>query len=80
MENGMHSVYTGNIDDPPGQSTVCAGCGLVVIGRNRYDVTSWSLTDDGRCTSCDMPLPGVFEGQPGHWGTRRQPVRLADYA
>ena len=80
MENGLHSVYTGNVHDPVGQSTGCAGCGLTVIGRDRYDVTAWRLTDDGRCTSCDTPLPGVFEGAPGDWGSRRLPVRLADYA
>ena len=80
MENGLHSVYTGNVHDPVGQSTVCAGCGLTVIGRDQYDVTAWRLSDDGRCTSCDTPLPGVFEGAPGGWGSRRLPVRLADYA
>jgi len=32
----------------------------------------------GKCRKCGTSLPGVFEAQPGAWGARRQPVRLAD--
>ena len=80
MENGLHAVYTGNVHDPVGQSTVCAGCGLTIIGRDGYTITAWRLSDEGRCAGCDTPCPGAFEGGPGEWGARRLPVRLAEYA
>ena len=42
MEHGLHSAYTGNVYDPAGQSTMCAGCGLTLIGRDRYEITACS--------------------------------------
>ena len=30
-----------------------------------------------RCQSCGTLCAGVFDGRPGTWGPRRQPVRLA---
>ncbi|WP_029007845.1 AmmeMemoRadiSam system radical SAM enzyme [Azospirillum halopraeferens] len=78
--NGLHHVYVGNVDDSERAATRCAGCGTVVIGRRGYTVTAWHLDEAGACRTCGTPLPGVFEPQPGHWGARRRPVRLADHA
>ena len=47
-------------------------------GLHWYTLGAWNLTADGCCNACLTPLPGVFEPQPGNWGARRQPVRLAD--
>jgi len=79
-EVGIHHVYTGNVHDEEGQSTYCAGCGRRVIGRDWYVLSEWNLGDDGRCRFCGERCPGVFEGPPGHWGARRLPVRLAEFA
>jgi pyruvate formate lyase activating enzyme len=76
---GARYVYTGNVDDPEGESTFCHSCGNLLIGRDRYDLTAWSLTQ-GRCASCGTSLPGVFGESPGQWGSRRRPVRLKDFA
>jgi len=76
-ERGAHHVYTGNVHDEAGQSTYCSGCGRRVIGRDWYVLSEWHLTDEGRCRSCGTRCPGVFEGPPGTWGSRRLPVRLA---
>ena len=73
---GVHHAYTGNVVDPEGQSTFCAGCGARVIERDGYRLGAWGLDPSGRCTSCGTPLPGVFAGAPGTWGARRLPVRL----
>jgi pyruvate formate lyase activating enzyme len=73
---GLRHVYTGNVYDPAGQSTLCAGCGREVIGRDRYDLTRWELGGAGECRFCGSILPGHFEAQPGSWGARRQPVSL----
>jgi len=76
MTNGLRYVYTGNVHDPAGQSTYCHGCGAPVIGRDGYTLTSWGLTEEGRCAACGAPCAGAFEPRPGSWGSRREPVRL----
>lgn len=76
--NGLRYVYLGNVDDPRRGATLCPGCGAVAIGRRGYAVTGWGLDGAGRCTGCGTAVPGVFEARPGHWGSRRVPVRLAD--
>ena len=75
-ENGLRYVYTGNIHDEAGQSTYCHHCGERLIGRDWYDITSWTMTADGRCAKCGEACGGVFEARPGVWGARRMPVRL----
>jgi pyruvate formate lyase activating enzyme len=74
--NGLRHVYTGNVLDEDTSSTFCHGCGACVIGRRGYTLTSWSLTDSGHCTACGTRCPGVFDGPPGDWGSRRQPVDM----
>jgi pyruvate formate lyase activating enzyme len=75
---GLRYVYTGNVHDPARGSTHCASCGAVLVGRDWYRLTAWTLTADGRCAACGVPCPGVFDGAPGSWGARRLPVRLHD--
>jgi pyruvate formate lyase activating enzyme len=75
---GLHHVYTGNVHDEGGQSTYCASCGAKLIGRDGYVLTAWSLDAEGRCRACGAGCPGVFEPEPGSWGARRRPVRLAE--
>jgi pyruvate formate lyase activating enzyme len=76
--HGLRYVYTGNVHDEAGQSTLCPGCGAVAIGRDWYQLTAWNLDGAGRCRSCGTAVPGVYEGRPGTWGARRRPVRLAE--
>ena len=78
--NGLHHVYVGNVRDLDRSSTLCPCCGQVLIGRSGYTLSTWNLDAAGACTNCRTPLAGVFEAQPGDWGSRRQPVRLRDYA
>jgi pyruvate formate lyase activating enzyme len=75
--HGMRYVYTGNVHDHEGQSTYCAGCGALLIGRDWYELDAWNVDEGGRCLACGTRLPGVFDGPPGEWGARRVPVRLA---
>ena len=79
MENGVHYAYTGNISDAAGGSTYCHGCGVKVIERNQYRLGDWHLDGTGHCQSCGTQIPGVFDGPPGTWGARRQPVRLSTF-
>jgi len=79
LKNGLRYVYTGNVHDHEGGSTYCHQCGHRLIGRDWYNLTDWALTHDGRCALCGTSCVGIFEPQPGSWGARRVPVRLADY-
>ena len=76
LANGLHYVYTGNVHDRAGQSTYCHGCGALLVERDWYELGAWNLTD-GRCSACGERCAGVFEEQPGSWGSRRRPVRIA---
>jgi pyruvate formate lyase activating enzyme len=76
---GLHHIYTGNLDDPEHQATLCPECGQVVIGRHGYVLTPYSITD-GRCSHCGAPIAGRFADGPGDWGGRRLPIRIANYA
>jgi pyruvate formate lyase activating enzyme len=73
---GIRHVYTGNVDDARGQSTICANCGVLVIERDWYRLKRWRLDASGRCVRCGYPVPGRFEGAPGRWQGRIMPVRI----
>jgi pyruvate formate lyase activating enzyme len=72
--NGLHHVYTGNVRDREGSSTLCTSCGRILIARDGYQLLDWNLDRAGRCTACATPCPGVFAGAPGNWGNRRVAV------
>ncbi|MHC4413832.1 MAG: AmmeMemoRadiSam system radical SAM enzyme [Planctomycetota bacterium] len=78
--NGVRYAYTGNVRDEVGGSTYCHRCGKKLIGRDWYVLTAWNLGPDGACVSCGAPAAGVFDPQPGSWGSRRLPVRLSQLA
>jgi pyruvate formate lyase activating enzyme len=78
--HGLRYVYTGNVVDPEGQSTRCHACNALLIGRDGYTLTAWGLDASGACAGCGQACAGVFDAEPGRWGARRLPVRLADFA
>ena len=77
--NGVRYAYVGNVYDQDGSSTYCHQCGYTLIIRAGYEILGWGLDEAGKCQHCGTPLPGVFEQGPGTWGSRRLPVRLADF-
>jgi len=78
-ENGVRHAYVGNVHDVGRQSTFCHQCGEVLISRDWHELKRWGLAARGACRSCGTPLAGVFEAEPGRWGQRRLPVRLAEF-
>ncbi|MGL4859951.1 MAG: AmmeMemoRadiSam system radical SAM enzyme [Enterobacteriaceae bacterium] len=78
LQKGLHYVYTGNVHDVEGQSTYCAHCHQAVVVRDWYVIKEYHLTDQGQCRFCGTRCPGIFAGPVGHWGSRRQPVRLGN--
>jgi pyruvate formate lyase activating enzyme len=77
-DHGLRYVYTGNVHDPAGQTTTCPGCARPVVVRDWYVITRYDLSAEGRCGHCGTPIPGVYDGPVGRWGSRRLPVRLED--
>jgi pyruvate formate lyase activating enzyme len=77
MEKGIHYVYTGNVHDTQGGTTLCSGCGKALIVRDWYVINEWNLAPGGNCPDCGTQCRGVFEDQPGKWGAKRMPVRLS---
>ncbi len=79
LECGLRYVYTGNVHDSVGGSTWCHNCGSQLIERDWYKLGLWNLRANGKCKSCGITCAGVFESDPGNWGSRRMPVRLRSH-
>ncbi len=62
LANGLQHVYTGNIHDAEGGSTLCTGCGQALIVRDWHALLHYSVGEDGRCPHCTTPLAGRFGG------------------
>lgn len=58
-EAGLRYVYTGNIPGEQGESTFCHGCGEMIIERRGFHLGRVQL-EQGRCTSCQTAIPGVW--------------------
>ena len=58
---GLHYVYTGNVHDTEGGTTVCPGCGNAVIVRDWHRILNYRVTDDGTCRECGAAIAGRFE-------------------
>lgn len=58
---GLRYIYPGNIPGAFGdrESTHCPQCNTLLIGRSGFRVTSYRMKD-GRCPSCNTPIPGVW--------------------
>ncbi len=77
QENGLRHVYTGNVHDREGATTLCTGCGAPVVARDWHAILDYALTDDGACPHCATPVAGRFGRYRQGFGRRRIPVRIA---
>jgi len=80
LQSGLRYAYTGNITDQGRDSSYCHVCGERTIGRDWHILNSWNLTGDGHCRNCGTRTAGIFDGPPGNWGRKRQPVKISRYA
>ncbi|HBD09367.1 MAG TPA: AmmeMemoRadiSam system radical SAM enzyme, partial [Syntrophobacteraceae bacterium] len=60
LEEGLRYVYLGNVAGHAGEHTYCPQCGVVVIQRLGYQVKPVAF-QDGRCTKCGQPIPGIWK-------------------
>ncbi len=79
IATGLKYVYLGNIHDKEGQSTNCASCGEVLIGRDWYSLSEWNIEAKGACTACGAVCHGYFDLKPGSQGASRQAININDY-
>jgi pyruvate formate lyase activating enzyme len=64
---GLKYVYTGNIDDPAGQSTFCPQCKQSIISRERFNVTEYLIDEDQCCRYCGQTIAGEFDTETGEF-------------
>jgi pyruvate formate lyase activating enzyme len=71
QEAGLNYVYAGNMPGRVGdyEDTICPHCGEYLIERLGYVILKYSISDDGRCPSCERAIPGI-------WPKHREHVRL----
>lgn len=76
QDQGLHHVYTGNVQWAPGDTTHCSQCGGVLIERAGYALKQYRLDAQGQCPDCGHRLAGRFAAQAGQFGNRRIPIRI----
>lgn len=76
MANGVNYAYIGNAHNKAADSTYCHHCGELLIGRDWYQLSEWNLDSHGACRSCNTVCAGLFDKEPGSWGSKRQVVTL----
>ncbi|MFX1510222.1 MAG: radical SAM protein [Promethearchaeota archaeon] len=54
---GLKYVYLGNVPGHQGANTICHNCGALLVERLGIQTISVRLTRDGRCPSCNLPIP-----------------------
>ncbi len=67
LEEGLHSIYIGNVGDEEG--THCAHCGRLLMARLGFSVVQNDIRD-GRCPGCGAPVSGVGMDGPLAGGGR----------
>jgi pyruvate formate lyase activating enzyme len=78
MAEGLRYVYTGNVHDREGDTTLCPGCGAKLVERDWYRIESYRLTPGGCCPDCGTAIAGRFEAFDirRQFGPRRIPVAI----
>jgi pyruvate formate lyase activating enzyme len=60
VKRGLKHVYVGNAEVKDGEDTRCAGCGAMLIERQRYVIRKNRLAADGACPECGRKAHGVW--------------------
>jgi pyruvate formate lyase activating enzyme len=59
MEAGVNYVYIGNIRGGGYEDTICPNCTKPVIERRGYNISSWNLSNNLKCSYCGNKIPIV---------------------
>jgi pyruvate formate lyase activating enzyme len=60
---GLHHVYTGNVHDREGQTTLCPSCGARLIERDWFAIRAVRMKGSS-CASCGARIAGRFAEGP----------------
>lgn len=56
FDAGLKYVYIGNVPGHPGENTYCHNCKNLLIERTGFDVTTLSITKEGKCNFCHTDI------------------------
>jgi len=76
LAEGLHYVYTGNVHDTEGGTTLCPSCKSALIVRDWYRIDDYRLTPDGKCPDCGTMIAGRYEIFKRAFGPRRIPIGI----
>jgi pyruvate formate lyase activating enzyme len=62
---GLRHVYTGNVHDESGGTTLCPGCATPLVVRDWYVIRGYRIAENGCCPDCGTAIAGRF----GKFGT-----------
>ncbi|PJC87899.1 AmmeMemoRadiSam system radical SAM enzyme [Vibrio sp. HA2012] len=60
QQQGLRYVYTGNISNSDTESTYCPVCQHLLIQRDRYQISLFTLNDNSYCPECHTRIAGIF--------------------
>jgi pyruvate formate lyase activating enzyme len=76
LNQGLQFVYTGNVRNRAGDTTVCPNCGVDLIERDWYAMRQYRLTPQGRCPDCGSAVAGRYAARAGNFGRKRVPIAI----
>ena len=76
LAEGLHYVFTGNVHDTEGGTTLCPSCKSALIVRDWYRIDDYRLTPDGKCPDCGTMIAGRYEIFKRAFGPRRIPIGI----
>ena len=59
MQAGLRYVYTGNINDPAGGTTLCPQCRQAIIVRKGFSIVEHAVDEESCCRFCGQSIAGV---------------------
>lgn len=77
LKNGVRYAYVGNVHNKEADSSYCHNCQKLLIGRDWYELSEWNLDAVGRCRFCGATCAGLFNANPGSWGSKRKALVMA---
>jgi pyruvate formate lyase activating enzyme len=75
---GLLHVYTGNVHDLSGGTTLCPKCLQSLIERDWYQIREYAVMENGSCPHCGTKLAGHFGKFAGQFGRQRMPLVIGD--
>ena len=81
LDAGLRYVYTGNVHDVAGGTTLCPGCARPLIERDWHQILRYEIdtagAESGACPHCGARVAGRFGSFAPRLGRRRIPVRVS---